>query len=243
MALLGKLLKGKTTRVIFDVLGKIQAFQVIGDGQRRNVKVRQQNKTQEELDQEKKLIKMKRDFLRVNLRRLQSFYAFQNALAGEERIIAYNRRKLLTNWRNTMRIAKTEQLRNEIEIYSQNNQRELDSKEAMLQMLDKNLDEADEQYQMALRNHLIHIDELIALQDSRLAAMETEFLRDVRILEDEYNTVNWNSRRIFSQTLMQEREEIGSIHRRQIQELDELIETIDEDAKAKALAAKQDFEK
>jgi len=201
MALLGKLLKGKTTRIV-------------GDGQRRNIKVRQQNKTQEELDQEKKLIKMKRDFLR-------------NALAGEERIIAYNRRKLLTNWRNTMRIAKTEQLRNEIEIYSQNNQRELDSKEAMLQMLDKNLDEADDQYQMALRNHLIHVDELIALQDSRLAAMETEFVRDVRILEDEYNT---------------EREEIGSIHRRQIQELDELIETIDEDAKAKALAAKQDFE-
>lgn len=66
MALLGKLLKGKTTRVIFDVLSKIQVFQVIGDGQRRNVKVRQQNKTQEELDQEKKLIKMKRDFLRVN---------------------------------------------------------------------------------------------------------------------------------------------------------------------------------
>jgi len=127
-----------------------------------------------------------------------------------------------------MRIAKTEQLRNEIEIYSQNNQRELDSKEAMLQMLDKNLDEADEQYQMALRNHLIHVDELIALQDSRLAAMESEFNRDVKILEDEYNT---------------EREEIHVIHRRQIQELDELIETIDEDAKAKALAAKQDFEK
>lgn len=141
-----------------------------------------------------------------------------------------------------MRIAKTEQLRNEIEIYSQNNQRELDSKEAMLQMLDKNLDEADEQYQMALRNHLIHIDELIALQDSRLSAMETEFLRDVRILEDEYNTVFWNFQSFFS-NFVQEREEIGSIHRRQIQELDELIETIDEDAKAKALAAKQDFEK
>jgi len=201
MALLGKLLKGKTTRAI-------------PEGQRRNVKVRQQNKTQEELDQEKKLIKMKRDFLR-------------NALAGEEKIINYNRRKLLTNWRNTMRIAKTEQLRNEIEIYSQNNQRELDSKEAMLQMLDKNLDEADEQYQMALKNHLIHIDEFIALQDSRLASMESEFSRDVRILEDEYST---------------EREEIVNIQKRQIQELDELIETIDEDAKAKALAAKQDFE-
>jgi len=58
MALLGKLLKGKTTRN--------------SDGQRRNVKVRTQNKTQEELDQEKKLIKIKRDFLK-------------NALAGEEK--------------------------------------------------------------------------------------------------------------------------------------------------------------
>ena len=57
-----------------------------------------------------------------------------------------------------MRIAKTEELKNEIEIYSQNNARELDSKEAFLQMHDKNLDEADEQYQMALRNHLIHVD-------------------------------------------------------------------------------------
>lgn len=201
MALLGKLLKGKTTR----------AF---GEGQRRNVKVRQQIKTQEELDQEKKLIKIKKDFMR-------------NALAAEERIINYNRKKLLTNWRNTMRIAKTEQLRNDMEIYSQNNQRELDSKEAMLQMLDKNLDEADDQYQMALKNHLIHVDELIALQDSRLAAMEAEFARDVQILEDEYNT---------------EREEIFIIHKRQMQEMDDLIETIDEDAKAKALLAKQEFE-
>ena len=46
-----------------------------------------------------------------------------------------------------MRIAKTEELKNEIEIYSQNNQRELDSKEAFIQMLDKNLDEAQNQYQ------------------------------------------------------------------------------------------------
>ena len=59
-----------------------------------------------------------------------------------------------------MRIAKTEQLKNEIEIYSQNNQREMDSKEAFIQMLDKNLDEADDQFQIALRNHLMHIENL-----------------------------------------------------------------------------------
>lgn len=59
-----------------------------------------------------------------------------------------------------MRIAKTEELRGQIDIYSQNNQRELDSKEAFIQMLDKNLDEANVQYQIAIRNHLIHIDTL-----------------------------------------------------------------------------------
>jgi hypothetical protein len=57
-------------------------------------------------------------------------------------------------------------LRNEIDIYSQNNQRELDSKEAFIQMLDKNLDEANNQYQIALRNHLIHIDILFDVKFS-----------------------------------------------------------------------------
>jgi len=35
-------------------------------------------------------------------------------------------------------------------------------------MLDRDLDEAEEQFQMALRNHLIHVDELIDLQNARL---------------------------------------------------------------------------
>ena len=88
-----------------------------------------------------------------------------------------------------MRIAKTAQLKNEIDIYSQNNQRELDSKEAFLQMLDKNLDEAEDQYQIALRNHMIHINQLLALQDNRLGSMNTEFERDARIIEEEFDRV------------------------------------------------------
>lgn len=89
-----------------------------------------------------------------------------------------------------MRIVKTEALKNEIEIYSQNNQRELDSKEAFMQMLDKAIDEADEQYQMALRNHLLHLHQLIALQDSRLQCLGDEFERDLAILQDEFQLVN-----------------------------------------------------
>lgn len=55
-------------------------------------------------------------------------------------------------------------------------------------MLDRDLDEAEEQYQMALRNHLIHVDELIDLQNSRLRGLQEEFDRDVRIIKDEFDT-------------------------------------------------------
>ena len=55
-------------------------------------------------------------------------------------------------------------------------------------MLDRDLDEAEEQYTMALRNHLIHVDELIELQDSRLRGLHEEFERDIGIIKTEFDT-------------------------------------------------------
>lgn len=55
-------------------------------------------------------------------------------------------------------------------------------------MLDKNLDEANNQYQIAIRNHLIHIDTLLSVQNSRIQGLMEEFRRDVNILEQEYLT-------------------------------------------------------
>ena len=101
-----------------------------------------------------------------------------------------------------MRLAKVESLRKEIEILSQNHERDVDRKDAILQMLDRDLEEAEEQYQMALRAHLQNIDALIDLQDSRLLALENEFENDLRTLEDEFNA---------------EREEIISQHDRRRQ--------------------------
>jgi len=133
-------------------------------------------KTQEEYDQFMKFSKVKRDELKKRVQK-------------EQKIVNYNQKKLLTYWRKIMRIAKTEQLKNDIDIYSQNNQRELDSKEAFIQMLDKNIDEAEDQYQVALRNHLIHLEEMILLQNSRLRGLHEEFDRDVKIIEEEFDRV------------------------------------------------------
>jgi len=40
---------------------------------------------------------------------------------------------------------------------------------------------------MALRNHLIHVDDLIDLQNSRLRGLHEEFERDVGIIKAEFD--------------------------------------------------------
>lgn len=97
MGLLGKTLKGRTAREG-------------GLPPKKNLKIRQIAKTQEEFDNLKKLAKMKKDILR-------------SKISNEQKIVHFNRKKLLNYWRKIMRIAKTEELRNDIDVYSQNNQR------------------------------------------------------------------------------------------------------------------------
>jgi dynein regulatory complex subunit 2 len=85
-------------------------------------------------------------------------------------------------------------------------------------MLDRDLDEAEEQYQMALRNHLIHIDDLINLQNSRLRGLHEEFENDVKMIKLEYD---------------REREDIERNHYMETRELREMILTIEEEENAK----------
>lgn len=85
-----------------------------------------------------------------------------------------------------MRLAKLEQLRKDIEILSQSHERDVDRKDAILQMLDRDLEEAEEQFQMANRANVQNIDRLIDLHDSRLLALENEFEKELRILDEEF---------------------------------------------------------
>lgn len=94
-------------------------------------------------------------------------------------------------------------------------------------MIDRDLDEAEEQHQMALRNHLIHVDELIALQNSRLRGLHEEFERDLSIIKAEFD---------------REKLEIENSHAMERQELRDMIETIEEEENAKLKKMKDDFE-
>merc|ERR1719345_378598 len=106
--------------------------------------------------------------------------------AQEEKYSRINRLKILNQWRKLMRLVKVEDLRKEIEIISQNHEREVDRKDAIIQMLDRDLEDSEEQYQMALRSHLLIVDRLIDLHNAKIKGVEFEFERELQELVEEF---------------------------------------------------------
>lgn len=109
-----------------------------------------------------------------------------NLVDEEIKISKLNKIKLLNDWRIVMRIAKVDEIRKELTLYLKNFNREIDNKDAILQMLDADIDEAEEQYQIALNNHFVHLQQLTNLQDSRIKGLFKEFDKDVSELEMEF---------------------------------------------------------
>ncbi len=110
-----------------------------------------------------------------------------------------NKLKLLADWRVVMRIAKIDQLRKLIEIYVKNFERELDNKDAILQMLDRDIEEAEEHYSIALSNHFVHLKQLTNLQDCRIKGIFKEFDIDVTELENEFDSETGQIRKNFDE--------------------------------------------
>lgn len=54
------------------------------------------------------------------------------------------------------------------------------------QMLDRDLEEAEEQYGLAVRAHMMVMDSLLDLQYARMRALEAEFAAQLKALEDEF---------------------------------------------------------
>ena len=54
-------------------------------------------------------------------------------------------------------------------------------------MLERDLEDAEEQYALAVRQHLSVVDSLLDLQYARVAAMEAAFDKDLKALEDEFD--------------------------------------------------------
>merc|ERR1719413_213927 len=104
----------------------------------------------------------------------------------EMRNTKYNMSKIQESWLKIMRSAKTKQLKKQVEIISQNHERDVDRKDAILQMLDRDLDEAEEQHQVAVRSHLLNVDRLLDMQKSRLQADMTDHLSQFEVSKNKH---------------------------------------------------------
>ena len=153
--------------------------------------------------------------------------ALKEKQAQEERYAKVNRLKILNQWRKLMRLVKVEDLRKEIEIVSQNHEREVDRKDAIIQMLDRDLEDSEDQYQMALRAHLLITDKLIDLHNARLRGLEFEFEKDMQELIDEFDA---------------ERSEIVSMHARHKKELLDIMALMESEFNEQEADARQEFE-
>jgi len=147
--------------------------------------------------------------------------------AQEEKYSAVNRLKILNQWRKLMRLVKVEDLRKEIEIISQQHEREVDHKDAIIQVLDRDLEDSEEQYQSALRAHLLILDRLIDLHNARIGGVELEFEKDMQELVDEFGA---------------ERVEVNTSHARHKKELLDVMATMEAEFNEQENDARQEFE-
>jgi hypothetical protein len=148
------------------------------------------------------------------------------AMEQEEKYSKLNRLKILNQWRKLMRLVKVEDLRKEIEVVSQNHEREVDRKDAIIQVLDRDLEDSEEQYQTALRAHLVAVDRLIDLHQSKLAGAELDFEKDLQELNDEFGA---------------ERHEINASHARHKKEMLDIMATMEAEFNEQESEARQEF--
>jgi hypothetical protein len=145
----------------------------------------------------------------------------------EQKNSRVNRLQIQYRWRKIMRIAKVDSLRKDIEILSQNHERDVDRKDAIIQMLDRDLEEAEDQFAMSLRSHLFNMDRLIDLSDARLLGLEEDFESELSLLESEQE---------------KERESIVKQHSKEKEELNDIMSAIDAQEQDREADAKQEHE-
>ena len=97
----------------------------------------------------------------------------------------------------------------------------------MRQMLDRDLEDSEEQYQMALRSHLLIVDALVDLQYSRVKSLEETFDASLHTLEDEFDT---------------ERTEMVNAHHRQKKDLLDMMAAMDHEFTEAENEARQEYE-
>jgi hypothetical protein len=126
----------------------------------------------------------------------------------EERYSRFNSIKIHNQWRKIMRMTCVDQLRAQIEIHSQSHERDVDRKDAIIQMMDRDLEDAEQQYETAVRGHMRIVQKLLDLQYQILKQQQEDFEASLAAVESRSEA---------------ERQDIAAAHSKHRKDLTEII--------------------
>jgi len=182
------------------------------------------------LTEEEKILKMEQKMLQeeeMRQKKEEMLAQFlKDKLAKEEKNSKFNLSKLQNQWRVIMRETKSIELRKDIEILSQTFERIVDRKDAILKSLVKDLEEAEEQYQTSLRSHMQNLRKLVDFQGSRLIKEDEGYEEELEAVKDEFD---------------KERAQIISQHKRETEEIMDIIFAMEQEFEEAETEARQEF--
>ena len=181
--------------------------------------------TSREMTDEQRVLYLQQQRLPEEVFKKKKEDVLMHKLPKEEKATHSNINKFNHQWRNIMRESKANELKKkDIEILSQTFERVVDRKESVIKSLVKDLLESEEQYFMALRNHLENIDKLADFQTERLRQLE--FANEQKTLVFEFDT---------------EREMLVQQNQREITALQDIIIAMKQNLAERENEAKNEF--
>jgi hypothetical protein len=111
----------------------------------------------------------------------------EDLMKEEEASSRLYKSEILERWVRILRHEKMDELLGEIDILRHTFEKTLDRKNAVIAMLAVDMDEAEEQYRLALRTHLTNIDALIDLQNRRMTDLDAQFEKDLLEMKQDFD--------------------------------------------------------
>eukprot|EP01061_Rhynchopus_euleeides_P042127 TRINITY_DN73552_c0_g1_i1.p1 TRINITY_DN73552_c0_g1~~TRINITY_DN73552_c0_g1_i1.p1 ORF type:complete len:521 (+),score=211.77 TRINITY_DN73552_c0_g1_i1:338-1900(+) len=150
----------------------------------------------------------------------------QELMEEEARYSQESLREVQMRWVELLRREKYIELSAEVEVLRQTYDKTLDRKNAVVEMLMNDLNEAEEQHKLALRTHLQNIDSLIELQNQRMSDLDAEYESDLKELKQEFEL---------------EKAEIVAKHHKEVEALHAIMNAIKKDADEQDSEIQTDF--
>ena len=79
------------------------------------------------------------------------------------------------------------ELQRDVAVMKETFQRKVDCKNALVQSLARDIEEAEEQYRVTLRRHLVKLDEMVGFQQRRVRNLEREYDEELEALRAEFD--------------------------------------------------------